>query len=244
MPDISFISALIGGLLTFLAPCTLPLIPAYIAFIGGSSADGGGTTFSRKRLFMNALFFVLGFSVVFILFGLASGSIGKFLVMHRLLISQVGGVLICLFGLSLLGLFPRMKGFSYRPPAFVSAGSPFGGFSLGFLFALGWSPCLGPILGTILVLAGTSGTAFSGATLLATYSLGLAIPFLLVALLYGSAFTYVTKLQAYLPLITRVGAILIIGIGILLIIGQFGILNSWAQVIIGPLGLDRLVDLM
>ncbi len=244
MPDVNFISALIGGLLTFLAPCTLPLIPAYLAFIGGSSVDGRKTKFSRHRFFLNAVLFVLGFSVVFIVFGLASGTLGKFLVLNRLLISQVGGVLICFFGLSLLGVFPKMKGFSYRPPAFISSGSPLGGFALGFLFALGWSPCLGPILGTILILASTGGTAFSGALLLATYSLGLAIPFLLVALLYGSAFTYVAKLQTYLPTISKIGAVLIIAIGMLLIVGQFGILNSWAQYIIGPLALDRFMDFM
>lgn len=244
MPDVNFISALIGGLLTFFAPCTLPLIPAYLAFIGGSSVEGQKKRFSRHRLFLNATFFVFGFSVVFILFGLASGTLGKFFVLNRLLISQVGGVLVCFFGLSLLGVFPKMKGFSHQVPAFVSTGSPFGGFTLGFLFALGWSPCLGPILGTILILAGTGATAFSGALLLATYSLGLAIPFLIVALLYGSAFTYVAKLHSYLPVISKVGAVLIIAIGVLLIVGQFGILNSWAQYITGPLGFDRFGDFM
>lgn len=243
MPEITFLSALIGGLLTFLAPCTLPLIPAYIAFISGSSTKSESGLIARKILLFNALFFVLGFSVIFILFGLASGSLGKFLVLNRALLSQVGGVIVIVLGLSLLGVFPTMKGFAFRLPSFVTAGGPFGGFSLGVLFALGWTPCLGPILGTILVLAGTSGTSMSGALLLGVYSLGLAIPFILVAMLYGSTFFYVSKLQRYLPMISKVGACFIILIGILLVFGKMGVLNAWSGQV-SPLQLDRFINFM
>ena len=111
-------------------------------------------------------------------------------------------------------------------PKFIKPGSKRGGFLLGILFGFGWSPCLGPVLGTILILAGATGSALSGATLLLVYALGLGIPFLLVALLYGSAVTYVTSLQDYLPMISRIGAVFIIIIGVLLFIGQFGILGG------------------
>ena len=245
MFDVSYLSALVGGLLTFLAPCTLPLIPAYIAFISGSNSIDADKHFSRRNLMRNALFFIAGFSSIFILFGLASGVAGKFLVLHRMLLAQVGGVFIVFFGLSMLGVLPALPSLSRgRIPDFISAGSPFGGFALGLLFALGWSPCLGPILGTILILAGTTGTALSGASLLAVYSFGLAFPFFLVAFLYGSTFTYVAKLQTYLPLISKIGAFMIIFIGILLIIGQFGVLNSWAQYTFDIFGIGMLPDLM
>ncbi len=249
MIEVSYISALIGGILTFLAPCTLPLIPAYIAFIGGGNQAPGVTPFSRNRLLANALLFVSGFSVIFILFGMASGVLGTYLILYRSLMAQVGGVIIILFGLSMLGVFSlpqvpplfrmdRMR--AWLPPA----GSKRGAFMLGLMFSLGWSPCLGPVLGAIFGLAVVSGTVLSGATLLATYALGLAIPFLLVAFVYGSALTYVTKLQKYLSLISKIGGVFIVVIGLLLLMGQFGMLNTWAIQIFGDLGFNRYVELM
>jgi len=109
---------------------------------------------------------------------------------------------------------------------------------LGFLFALGWSPCLGPILGTILLLASTTGTTLSGGLLLGVYSLGLALPFLLIAFFYGSSVAYVPKLERYLPLVNRIGGVLLVVIGLLLVFGQFGMLNTWAGEILG----DRLFN--
>ncbi len=250
MIEVSYISALIGGLLTFLAPCTLPLIPAYIAFISSNGHDKGSRTFSHSRLLENALMFVIGFSTVFIFFGIISGAISKFLFEYRPLLSQVGGIIIILLGLSMLGVFslPQIRSFiklpTFKLPGYVVPGSRLGGFLLGFMFALGWSPCLGPVLGTILLLAGASGTVMNGALLLATYSLGLAIPFLLVAYLYGKTFVYVTRLQKYLPIISRIGALMIIAIGFLLLIGQFGILNFWASQLLGGLHMERFVEFM
>lgn len=250
MIEVSYISALIGGLLTFLAPCTLPLIPAYIAFISGNGHSGEDGKFSHARLLENALMFVLGFSTVFVAFGIISGALGRFLFEFRSVISQVGGVIIIILGLSMLGVFslPKIKTFidltSLKLPGFVIPGSKLGGYLLGFMFALGWSPCLGPVLGTILLLASTSGTVLDGALLLATYSLGLAIPFLIVAYVYGKTFSYVVALQKYLPTITMIGAYVIIAIGILLLIGQFGILNSWATELLGENNIEQFVELL
>lgn len=231
MPDVSFFSALLGGLLTFLAPCTLPLIPAYIGFLGGSSSQGRTPQNSaalRRRIHVNALLFILGFSLVFILFGFASGALGKFLILHRLIISSIGGIFVIGFGFIMLGYIPFPNLFArVGLPHWLHPGNPFSAFLLGLLFALGWSPCLGPILGTILLLAGASGTALYGGYLLAVYSLGLAIPFLLVALLYGSAFTYIAPLARYLSIIEKSAGVLLIFIGSLLLIGDFGLLNVW-----------------
>jgi cytochrome c-type biogenesis protein len=231
MLDVSFLSALLGGLLTFLAPCTLPLIPAYIGFLGGSSSGSGKLHDSaalRRRIHVNALLFVLGFSLIFILFGLVSGTLGKFLILHRAVISSLGGIFVIGFGLIMLGYIPFPNLFArVGLPPWLHPGKPFSAFLLGLLFALGWSPCLGPILGTILLLAGASGTALYGGYLLAVYSLGLAIPFLLVAFLYGSAFTYIAPLARYLPIIEKCAGIFLILIGVLLLIGDFGLLNVW-----------------
>jgi cytochrome c-type biogenesis protein len=251
MFEITFFSALLGGLLTFLAPCTLPLIPGYIAFIGGAKGD----RHFRRRIMVNALLFVLGFSVVFITYGMASGVLGKFLILHRATIAAIGGVMVIVLGLAVLGLF-TLPTFSALLPSTHGVlrkvflwgglfnGSPSGAFLLGFLFALGWSPCLGPILGTILLLAGTTGETLSGGLLLGVYALGLAIPFLFIAFFYGSSFAYMPKLERYLPWVNNIGGVLIVGIGLLLVFGQFGMLNTWAGEILGDRFLNGMVQYM
>ncbi len=232
MISVNIISAFLGGILTFLAPCTLPLIPAYVGFLAGGIKKNEGDTNSRslrQSIILNALLFTIGFSLIFIFFGTISGAIGKFFILHRAMLAAVGGVLVIFFGVMMLGYIstPRLFG-GTQLPAILRPGNPYSALLLGILFALGWSPCLGPILGTILLLASTSGTALQGGLLLLVYSLGLAIPFLLVATLYGSAFTYVVSLGKYLPIISRAAGVFFILIGALLLLGQFGMLNIWA----------------
>ena len=251
MPDITIISAFLGGLLTFFAPCTLPLIPAFIAFIGGQTTSqvevGRKINTHRRTIIISALCFILGFTIVFIFFGLASGALGSFLVLNKKLISQIGGVLIILLGLGMLRLIPlpSFSFFSHRAiPSQIEKGTRTGGFLLGLLFGLGWSPCLGPILGTIIVLAGSTGSATGGAILLFVYAMGLGLPFLLVSVLYGEAVGYVTSLSRHLPLISKIGAILIIIIGLLMVFGQFGVIATYGFDIYRIPALDYLLDLM
>ncbi len=234
MFDVSIFSALLGGFVTFLAPCTLPLIPAYVGFLGGTGVDSLSGTAVRRRIVLNACFFVLGFSIIFVLFGLVSGALGKFFILHRILFSQLAGALLILFGLILLDIVPLPQLLSRffagkTVPAWLTPGRPFSAFLLGLLFALGWSPCLGPVLGAILTLAVSGGTVLYGGFLLSMYALGLAIPFLVVAILYGSAFTYIGRMARYMPLISRFTGVFLVGIGILLLLGQFGILTVWLQ---------------
>jgi cytochrome c-type biogenesis protein len=240
MIEVTVISAFVGGLLTFLAPCTLPLIPAYIGFITGGKAA------NRKVLLVRSGAFVLGFSVIFMLFGLASGVFGQFLVLHRLLISQVGGAIIIIFALSMLG-FIKVPRFDFLPrklPGFIIQGTIGGSFMLGLLFALGWSPCLGPILGTILILAASSGSALTGAALLAVYAIGLAIPFLMVALIFGATFNYIERSKHVLGVLNTLSGILLFGIGIMMLIGQFGALNSIFIGLFGDIGINALIEYM
>lgn len=244
MFEIGYIPALVGGILTFLAPCTLPLIPAYVGFLAGADKDEKAAARGR-RIMLNALLFTLAFSLVFVFFGLVSGAIGQFFVLHRALISRVGGILVIIFGLSMLGVFDLPRIFSGKKlPKLLTPGKPSSSFLLGLLFALGWSPCLGPILGTILVLAGTGSTATHGAMLLFVYSLGLAVPFLTVAAIYGASFSYITSLAKLLPVVNKVGGALFVFIGVLLLMGDFGLLNVWVADVFGDTWYTGLMDRM
>lgn len=230
MSEVGILSALLGGLLTFLAPCTFPLIPAYIGFLagGGSREQLLEPKELQRRIMLNALLFVLGFTSVFVFFGLISGSLGTFFALNRLLFARIGGAIVVLFGLFMLRIIRLPSLFKGKNvPAFLTPGRPSSAFFLGFFFGFGWSPCLGPILGTILFLAGSGGTASYGAFLLLCYSLGLAIPFLIVAYLYGTTFSYVIAFQKYLPVVEKVAGVFLIVIGVMLMIGQFGMFNVW-----------------
>jgi cytochrome c-type biogenesis protein len=245
--EVSYISALIGGILTFLAPCTLPLIPAYLGFLAGAPKEDESGALKQQRILINAFLFTLAFTVVFMFFGLVSGAVGAFFELHRAFIARLGGVLVIIFGLSMLGVFEIPQLFSGRKmPKVLTPGKPFSSFLLGLLFALGWSPCLGPILGTILALAASTShtTAMSGALLLFVYSLGLAIPFLVIALLYGTSYRYVTALGRMLPFFNKVGGALFVVIGVLLLLGDFGLLNVWVEEVFGRSWYNTLMDHM
>ena len=168
------ISAFVAGLLMFLAPCTLPLVPAYLGFISGVSNDDltGPETHrsARRKIFWNGFFFVLGFSIVFILFGVLASSFGRTLVQYRDVITKIGGVLIILFGLFMLGVF-KIRFLQIEKklplPKIFKPGNPISSFVVGAVYSVCWSPCIGPVLGSILLVASTTGTILEGAFLLA-----------------------------------------------------------------------------
>jgi len=225
------LSSFIAGMITFLAPCTLPLVPAYLGFISGVSnkdlEDPDTAKVAKKKVFKNGVFFILGFSVVFIIFGALFGSLVQILQFFsigpttlegegllRLRIGQISGVLVILFGAFMLGLFKidflraekRMK-----MPKFLEIGKPTSSFTIGGAFAFGWTPCVGPILGSILLLASTEGSILEGAILLAFFSLGLAIPFLLIAFGFAKATDKINNFFKYLSK-HRVGILGTLGI--------------------------------
>ncbi|MBI2638732.1 sulfite exporter TauE/SafE family protein [Candidatus Peregrinibacteria bacterium] len=228
------IPSFIAGLLTFLAPCTLPLVPGYLGFISGVSLneirDPLQLKHARWKIFLNGIFFILGFSGVFILLGTLAGLGGIALASYRVWLARIGGVIVIFFGLYMIGLF-KLPLFKFlenekhiQAGRFLKPGHPFSSLLFGAIFAFGWTPCIGPILGSILLLASTSTTVGQGAFLLSVFSLGLAIPFLLVAFGIGSASANIKKISKYLNVISIIGGIFLVLLGFVLLTNK---LSSW-----------------
>lgn len=264
------ISAFVAGVITFLAPCTLPLVPGYLSFISGASVsdlqDPTKSKQARAKIFLNGVFYVTGFSAVFILFGTLFGLGGSIFFEYRDTLIKLGGVFIILFGLFLIApaltqiTNGRINVFKYRLFQFLAAdrqmkiggkltpGKPLSSLIFGGSFALGWSPCVGPILGVILTLAASSATVGQGAFLLFIFSLGLAVPFLLTALAIGWASTHFIKIAKYLNYVSLVGGVFLIILGYMMVTGNFIILNSLVFQFLERFGLgmyeENLLDLL
>jgi cytochrome c-type biogenesis protein len=221
--------AFVAGLLSFLSPCVLPLVPSYLAYVGGSVGGSGGAGDGRRLLVLrNSLFFVLGFSLVFVALGASASALGSLLLDYRYTLITVAGVLIVFFGLMMLGLFKlpifyREFRFRFRG----DAATPLGATLLGTAFGVGWTPCIGPVLGAILTLAGATGTLSQGVTLLAVYALGLAVPFLLAALAVGSFGRFYERFRHYLPWVERAAGSLLVVVGVMMLSGYYTWLNSY-----------------
>lgn len=249
MPEVSIaliISSFIAGVFMFLAPCTLPLVPAYLAFISGVQQKNIQTKPDRKKIIRNAFAFVIGFSLVFTIFGILAGFLGGFAGELRSILTQIGGVFIIVFGLMMLQVVkiaPLMKTRSFAPPSFVVLGKGWSAFIIGGIFALGWTPCVGPVLATVLLLATTSATAFSGGFLLLIFSLGLALPFLLTAVLYTQVTHSISQYAYMSKTISSIGGIFLIGIGILLLTDSFGLTVQYGYIIFNYFGFEGLFDL-
>lgn len=244
------IPAFIAGILTFLAPCTLPLVPGYLGFISGASLEDLKNPEKSKRarwkIFLNGLFFMLGFSAVFIIMGTIVGFIGAtLLVPYRLWLGRIGGGFVIVFGLFMLNVLKipfLMKEKQFRAPALFKTGKPINSFILGSAFAFGWTPCVGPILGSILLLASTATSALQGALLLTIFSAGLAVPFLLIAVGIGSASRYIQNISKYLNVVSIIGGVFLIFLGVLLVMGKIGLLIAYGYKIFQFINYDRLLD--
>ena len=234
MPTSLIIPAFFAGVLTFLAPCTLPLVPGYLGFISGVTPGALTSQEEQKclrwKVFKNGLFYVIGFSAVFILLGALFGLGGAALSKYRYPLSQIGGVFVIFFGLYLTGIFDRL-GLHFlasekRFPLVhkIVPGKPLSSFLFGATFAFGWTPCIGPVLASVLAFAAATATVAQGILLLSVFSLGLAVPFLLIALSFGSAVAFIKVMQPYLRAINLVGGILLVGLGVLLVTNNLG---SW-----------------
>ncbi|MCM8769992.1 MAG: cytochrome c biogenesis protein CcdA [Candidatus Omnitrophica bacterium] len=216
--SLNFFLAFLAGLASFVSPCLLPLIPAYISFLSGQavSKPAERKTFSPQVL-ASALLFVLGFTVIFSTMGASATYLGKLILRNRQILRVIGGSLVVIFGLHLTGLFRLRRLDQERRLPFPRAGGLFRAFLLGSVFALGWTPCVGPILSSILVLAATESTVWRGWLLLTTYSLGLGIPFLITAVIIERATNLFRRLSRHSHLIEVVSGGLLIITGWLII---------------------------
>jgi cytochrome c-type biogenesis protein len=220
--QVSLFAAFSAGLLSFISPCVLPLVPSYLSYITGLSVENLAKMEERARfksaIMLNALLFIAGFSTVFIAFGASASLIGQVLYEYQDVIRKVGGILIIIFGLYLLGILKlnflmaerRLLHFESRPVGYV------GSFLIGTAFAAGWTPCVGPVLGTILAYASTTESMSSGVMLLSAYSFGLGLPFFLTAFGMDTFLSYFKSLRTYLGGVSFVSGVLLILVGVMI----------------------------
>jgi cytochrome c-type biogenesis protein len=223
--SVGFALAFSAGLLSFLSPCVLPLVPSYLGFITGMTLDD--VERSRRTALVHTLLFVSGFTLVFLALGASATILGSFLHDHREWITRVGGALIILFGVFLLGLIripafsqERRMHFSSKPLGYV------GTVLVGIAFGAGWTPCIGPILSTILTFAASQDNLSRGMQLLGAYSLGLALPFLIAAVALGKFFSVFERVRKHMGTINKVSGVILILVGLLMVTDQFQLLAS------------------
>ncbi len=226
---ITFPAAFIAGLLSFLSPCVLPLIPAYFSFITGLSVDEmtSDTKGIRKKVILSTLAYVAGFSFIFILFGASASFLGGLAAQFSWVIRYLGGGIVLLFGLHLLGVI-NIAGFQFEKRFHVKEKPVhlLGTFVIGMAFGAGWTPCIGPMLGSILIVAGNQETILKGVWLLAVYSAGLALPFILISIFINSMLGFMKRATKLIGVINKVAGILLICIGLLLIFDKLKLLTT------------------
>ena len=220
--------AFTAGLLSFLSPCVLPLVPSYVTFITGLSLEDAAR--ARRASFVHALLFVVGFSLIFLALGASATALGRVLFSQRVWISRIGGALVVLFGFYLLGAFNSM--FLARERRVHIADKPVGYLGtllVGVAFGAGWTPCIGPILGAILALTATTADLRQGLLLLGAYSLGLAVPFLISALAVERFLSTFRRIRPHMAVVTRASGALLIGVGVLMMTSYFTRLAGYLQ---------------
>jgi len=226
--SVGVLVAFLAGVLSFLSPCVLPLVPSYISFITGLSLEELGER--RWAALQHALLFVSGFTVIFLLLGASATQLGRFLNYNQVWLERAGGLLIIFFGLYLLGAIrwgplalERRVHMQNKPVGYL------GTFLVGIAFGAGWTPCIGPILGSILMYTGVKATLMQGLLLLLAYSLGLAVPFLLAAVAVEKFIDWFKKFRRFIPITTRITGAILVFVGVLLVSGYFTLLATWLQ---------------
>lgn len=231
--QVTYFAAFVAGILSFISPCVLPLIPGYISFVSGASLDemrGTGARAARGQVIVTSLAFVLGFSLVFIALGASASAIGQFVFRNQPILGKIAGAVIIIFGLHTMGVFRlqflemEKRANAQRKPAGLV-----GAMLVGVAFAFGWTPCIGPILAGILVVAGSRETVTEGVVLLAIYSLGLGIPFLLTSLAIDRFFALTARIRKHYHAIEVTSGALLVAIGVLIFTGQLTIITRYLQ---------------
>jgi cytochrome c-type biogenesis protein len=223
------VAAFIAGLFSFLSPCVLPLVPGYVSMLSGASVEElqAGDRKLMKTVMLHSVMFILGFTLVFVTLGAAASELGYLAKTYKKYLTWAAGVIIIVFGIHLTGLFKIKALYADKRLHSVQGGkSPIGAFVVGFAFAFGWTPCIGPILGGILGLAADSGTLYKGVFLLWVYSLGLAVPFLLTSVLVDRFLVFYGRFRRHLNTVEILSGVLLIAIGGLILAGHFTWLSS------------------
>jgi len=234
LQQITLFAAFTAGLLSFVSPCVLPLVPSYISYITGLSLDQLSNATERRRLrkpiLLNSLTFIAGFSTVFIAFGASASLIGQLLITYQDYVRKLGGVLIVIFGLYLLGALKlgflsteKRLHFQNRPAGYL------GSFLIGIAFAAGWTPCVGPVLGTILLYASTTESMTNGVMLLTSYSLGLGLPLFITSLGVDSFLAYFRRVRAYLWGVSAVSGAFLVVVGVMIYANSLTVITSFLE---------------
>ena len=234
--DIPYLTALLAGAISFLSPCVLPLVPPYLCYMAGVSldtltgkaleTDEALANAAQRRAILHSLVFVLGFSVVFTALGAGASSIGQLMRAHMDTLAIIAGIVIIIMGLHFLGVFKI--GFLYREARFNTAKAGYAGSLLmGIAFAFGWTPCIGPVLGVILAMASSSQSIGEGASLLAVYSAGLGIPFILAAFFVGPFMQFLNRFKRHLGTMEKITGALLVITGILFLTGGMQTASYW-----------------
>jgi cytochrome c-type biogenesis protein len=227
--SVSPLLAFAAGLLSFVSPCVLPLVPAYVGYLGGQATKEGETSTPHWRVLLHGVFFVLGFSTIFVALGAVASGIGRLLFSYKSIVAQIGGVIVVIFGLHTLGLvkipflyYDTRRHYHPRPElGYLSSAL------MGFFFGAGWSPCVGPTLGAILTLALSEATVRQGALLLLVYSMGLGIPFLLIALGIDRASSFLRRACRLMRMVTIASGLFLVILGVLLFTNRLGWFGQW-----------------
>lgn len=224
----AMVVALAAGMLSFLSPCVLPIVPPYLAYVSGISVTEISADSGRRKALLPAAFFVLGLSTVFLLLGFTASAFGAFFLQNQLLFARIAGAVVIVFGLHFLGVFRiGLLDREARLDAGDRGGSALGAYVLGLAFAFGWTPCIGPQLGAILSLAASEASITRGTTLLAVYAIGLGVPFLLVATFMGQAMGVMARLKRHMIVIERCMGALLLVVGVALLTGAFTRFSWW-----------------
>lgn len=228
MNDIGIFFALAGGVLSFFSPCVFPLLPAYITHLTGGKIENSKIQVERSKLYIRSVGFIIGFSAIFIALGASASYIGKLLMNYRVIIMQIAGLLIIIFGLQMAGLL-KLK-FLMKEKRVQAEKKPqniMSSILLGMAFASGWSPCVGLALSSILLLASSSDTLMQGVLLLGAYSLGMAIPFLIISIVVSYSLKTMRKINRYLSKLSFVNGMVMVMLGFLVLSGQMQKISAW-----------------
>lgn len=223
------IAAFVAGLVSFLSPCVLPLVPGYVSLISGASVEELQSADRRltRTVMLHSIMFILGFTLVFVSLGAVATGVGQLAHQYKKYLTWVAGIIIIVFGLHLIGVFKIKALYADKRMHSLQGGkSPIGAFLVGFAFAFGWTPCIGPVLAGILGLAANSDSVTKGVLLLWVYSLGLAVPFLLTSLGVDRFLAFYGRFRRYLGLVEVLSGVLLIAIGGLILAGHFTWLSS------------------